>query len=156
MDQKQIAILNKMEKEPDDDNENHNQDSEYLFTEAIAADGRAFSEAEQCMIKHEINNIIFKYQRNSETTISRMQTPKINHLLKVSDFSSNCQSSRVSSRASSSSGWQSNSYESQVWLHRNQSHLMTRENTITNMVYISKLYFFSIFQVVVCFAIWDH
>ena len=53
-----------MEKEPDDDNENHNQDSEYLFAEAIVADDRAFSEAEQCMIKHEINNITFKYQRN--------------------------------------------------------------------------------------------
>ena len=33
--QKQMPILNKMEKELNDDNENHNKDSEYLFATLI-------------------------------------------------------------------------------------------------------------------------
>ena len=112
VDQKQIVILKKMEKELNDDNENHNKDSEYLFSQAIAADIRAFSEAERCMIKHEINNIIFKYQINKfrNNLFSNTVMPNISTLLQASDFNSNDRPLIVSSRASSNSSWQSNSY----------------------------------------------
>lgn len=59
-----MTMLNKMEKELYDDNENHSNDSEYLFVQDLAADIRAFSEAERCMIQHGINGSIFKHQMN--------------------------------------------------------------------------------------------
>ena len=50
MDQKQMSILNKIEKEVNDDDENHNKDNQYLFPLAIAADIRAFSKAMEIYI----------------------------------------------------------------------------------------------------------
>ena len=51
-----------MEKELYDDNENHSNDSEYLFVQDLAADIRAFSEAERIQLG--INGSIFKHQMN--------------------------------------------------------------------------------------------
>ena len=49
MDQKQMSILNKIEKEVNEEVK-HNKDNQYLFPLAIAADIRAFSKAMEIYI----------------------------------------------------------------------------------------------------------
>ena len=67
--------------------------------------------------------------------------PNINYSLQVSDFNSNDEPPRVSSRASSNSSWQSNSYERQslaspqLVAPHGYYDLMTKENTIAIMGY---------------------
>ena len=64
LEQKQMSIMEKMENELKEDKDNKIQDPEYLYAQSLAAELRNFGEVERCMIKHEINNIIFKYQMN--------------------------------------------------------------------------------------------
>ena len=38
------------------------QDKEYFYGQTVAASMGKLGDMEKCMIKHEINNILFKYQ----------------------------------------------------------------------------------------------
>ena len=59
-----MSILNRIDSESKEDEDNKLKDMEYLYGQSIAAEIRNFGEAKRCIIKHEINNIIFKYQMN--------------------------------------------------------------------------------------------
>ena len=50
-------------------------DPEQLFANLLAADLRKFSEPEKFMIKHELHNVVFRYQ------MARHQTPTQGHVL---------------------------------------------------------------------------
>ena len=74
LEQKQMSIMEKMENELKEDKDNKSQDPEYLYAQSLAAELRNFGEVERCMIKHEINNIIFKYQMNKYRDLSSSNT----------------------------------------------------------------------------------
>ena len=60
LEEKQMSILTRIDSELKEDGDNKLKDNEYLYGQWIAAEIRNFGEIESCMIKHEINNIIFK------------------------------------------------------------------------------------------------
>ena len=61
LEEKQMSILNRIDSELKEDEDNKLKDKEYLYGQSIAAEICNFVKAGRCMIKHEINNIIFKY-----------------------------------------------------------------------------------------------
>ena len=132
-----------MEKKINDDNENHNKDIEYLFVQAAAADIRTLSETERCMIKHEINNSIFKHQMKKFRSNAFPNTvmTNTNYSLQASDFNSNDELPRISSRALSNRSWESNSHEKPSLASPESAaphgycDLMTRKRTIAIMGY---------------------
>ena len=79
-----------------------------------------------------------KFRNN---TFSNKVMPNVNPLLQVPDFNSNNHPPKISSRISSNSSWQSNSFEGpslaspQAVAPHGHNVLMTRENTIINMGY---------------------
>lgn len=99
VEEKQLAIMNQMEKDLAEDKEK--QDQEYYYAQSIAAELRSFSESERFMVKHEINNVIFKYQMRKHAhgnmNPSNLSTPNFQT------------QSRPSSRSSNESSW-SNHY----------------------------------------------
>ena len=70
-----MSILNRIGSELEEDEDNKLKAKEYLYGQSIAAEICNFGEVERCMIKHEINNIIFKYQINKYAPSSRGNNP---------------------------------------------------------------------------------
>ena len=58
-----LLILNRINKELKEESETREtRDEESLYGQTVAASIRKLGDMEKCMIKHEINNILFKYQ----------------------------------------------------------------------------------------------
>ena len=57
-----MSILNRTDTELKYDEDSKLKNKEYLYGLSVAVEIRNFGEVVRCMIKHEINNIIFKYQ----------------------------------------------------------------------------------------------
>ena len=57
-----MSILNRTDTELKYDEDSKLKNKEYLYGLSVAAEIRNFGEVVRCMIQHEINNIIFKYQ----------------------------------------------------------------------------------------------
>ena len=58
-----MSILNRIDKELKEESETkETQDEEYFYSQTVAASMRKLEDMEKCMINHEINNILFKYQ----------------------------------------------------------------------------------------------
>ena len=63
LEEKHISILNRIDKELKEESESkESQDEEYFYGQTAAASIRKLGDMEKCMAKHEINNILFKYQ----------------------------------------------------------------------------------------------
>ena len=73
--EEQMPILNPIDSELKENDHNKLKDKEYLYGQSIAAEIRNFGELERCMIKHKINNIIFKYQMNNYASSSSPNNP---------------------------------------------------------------------------------
>ena len=77
-----MSILNGIDKELKEESETkETQDEEYFYGQAVAASIRQLGDMEKCMIKHEINNILLKYQmsmyktQNTASTSQRIAYP---------------------------------------------------------------------------------
>ena len=77
LEEKQMSILSWIDSKLKEDEDNKLKDKKYLYAQSIAAETRNFEEVERCMIKHEINNIIFKYQMNKYASSSSANNPLI-------------------------------------------------------------------------------
>ena len=98
---KNLSILNQIEKELKQDSETkETQDEECFYGQTAAASIRKLGNMEKCMIKHEINNILFKYQMSmykAENTASTSQrityptppTPTRFSVVTFNDFNGN-------------------------------------------------------------------
>ena len=75
LEEKQMSILNRSDSELKVDENNKLNDTVYLHGQSIALEIRNFGEVERCMIKQEINNIIFKYQMNKYASSSNANNP---------------------------------------------------------------------------------
>ena len=119
LEEKQMSILNGIDSELKEDEDNKLKDKEYLYGQAISADIRNFGEVDRCMIKHEINNIIFKYQMNKDASSSSANNPLMqmytcawsssanNPLMQMCGLISGEAPSRSSSVASNEFAWPS-------------------------------------------------
>ena len=117
LEEKQMSILNRIDSELKEDEGNKLKDKEYLYKQSIAAKIRNFGEEERCMIKYEINNIIFKYQMNKYASSRNANNPLMqmskytsssranNPLIQICGFISGETSSRSSSVASNEFAW---------------------------------------------------
>ena len=69
LEEKHLSILNRIDKELKERSETkETQDEEYFYGQTVAASVRKLRDMEKCMIKHEINNILFKYQMSMYKT----------------------------------------------------------------------------------------
>ena len=82
LEEKHLSILNRIDKELKEQSETiETQDEEYFYDQTVAASKRKLGDMEKCMIKHEINNIPFKYQmslykaQNTASTSQRIAYP---------------------------------------------------------------------------------
>ena len=67
VEQKQMQLMEDIEREMANEKELKQvklEDAEDTYCTNLACELRKFSEEEKCMIKHEMNNILFKYQMN--------------------------------------------------------------------------------------------
>ena len=63
LEEKHLSILNRIDKELKEESETkETQDEEYFYGQTVVASIRKLGDMEKCMLKHEINNILFKYQ----------------------------------------------------------------------------------------------
>ena len=79
---KHLSILNRTDKELKEVGETkETQDEEYFHGQTVAASIRKLADMEKCVIKHKINNILFKYQmsmykaQNTASTSQRIAYP---------------------------------------------------------------------------------
>ena len=74
---KAFVNINRINKELKEESETKGtQDEEYFYGQRVAASIPKLGDMEKCMIKHEINNILFKYQMSmykTQTTASTSQ-----------------------------------------------------------------------------------
>ena len=75
LEEKQMSIFNRIDSELMEDEHNKLKDNEYLYGHPIDAKIHNFGEVERCMIKHEINNIVFKYEMNKYVSASSANNP---------------------------------------------------------------------------------
>ena len=75
LEEKQMSMLNRIDPELKEDEDNKLKDKEYLNGHSIAAEIHNFGEVKRCMVKHEITNIIFKYQMNKYASSSSANNP---------------------------------------------------------------------------------
>ena len=75
LEENQMLILNRIDSELKEHEDNKLKDKEYLYRQSISAEIRNFGEVQMCMIKHEINNIILKYQMNKYISSSSANNP---------------------------------------------------------------------------------
>ena len=80
--EKHLSILNRNGKELKEESETkETQDKEYFYGQTVAASIRKLEDIEKCMIKHEVNNILFKYHmsmykaQNTASTSQRIAYP---------------------------------------------------------------------------------
>ena len=91
-----MLILNQIDKELKEESKaKENQDKEYFYGQAVAASIRNLGDMEKYMIKHEINNILFKYQmsmynaQNTSSTSQRIAYPTPTSPIRFSAITSN-------------------------------------------------------------------
>ena len=60
LEEKLMPVLNRIDSKLNEDKDNKLRDKDYLYGQSIATEIRYFWIVERCMIKNEINNIIFK------------------------------------------------------------------------------------------------
>ena len=60
LEEKLMPVLNRIDSKLNEDKDNKLRDKDYLYGQPIATEIRYFWIVERCMIKNEINNIIFK------------------------------------------------------------------------------------------------
>ena len=82
LEEKHLSILNRTDKELKEESDiKETQDEEYFYCQTVAASLRKLRDMEKCMIKHEINNILFKYQislykaQNTSSTSQKIACP---------------------------------------------------------------------------------
>ena len=65
LEKKHLSILSRIDKKLKEESKTkETQDEVYLYGQTVAASILKLEDMENCMIKHEINNILFKYQRS--------------------------------------------------------------------------------------------
>ena len=82
VEEKHLSILNRTNKELKKQSETkETQDEDYFYGQTVAASIRKLRNMDKCMIKHEINKILFKYQmsmckaQNTGSTSQRIAYP---------------------------------------------------------------------------------
>ena len=77
-----MFILNRIDKELKEESETkETQDEKHFYGQTVAVSIRKLGDMEKCMIKHEINNILFKYQislykaQNTSSTSQKIACP---------------------------------------------------------------------------------
>ena len=91
-----MLILNRIDKELKEESKaKETQYKEYFYGQTVAASIRNLGDMEKYMIKHEINNILFKYQmnmynaQNTSSTSQRIAYPTPTNLIRFSAVTSN-------------------------------------------------------------------
>ena len=91
-----MLILNRIDKELKEESKaKETQYKEYFYGQTVAASIRNLGDMEKYMIKHEINNILFKYQmnmynaQNTSSTSQRITYPTPTNLIRFSAVTSN-------------------------------------------------------------------
>ena len=82
LEEKHLSVLNRINKESKEESETKETlDEEYFYGQTVAASIGKLGDMEKCMIKHEINNILFQYQmsmykaQNTTSTSQRIAYP---------------------------------------------------------------------------------